>query len=227
MNSVLQSLVHTPPLAELLLSGGSGCLHNGAVNGCYPIALAQELVSCSLARTTRSPLSPLKFAMALRRISRRWAAPSTATHGRPRLPWCARQPLPGWATDDSVLGELADPVWNAQVVVALASHPMRAVGKRYAPRCHLCCWPTCCPSCSFRLGRQEDAHEFLIALLDAMHEASIAGMSPKPPPELAHTSFIYRIFGGRMRSQVNACSDMVLPAWRRGAADCARFANQL
>lgn len=58
----------------------------------------------------------------------------------------------------------------------------------------------CC--CSFRLGRQEDAHEFLIALLDAMHEASIAGLQPKPPPELAQTSFIYRIFGGRMRSQV-------------------------
>lgn len=60
--------------------------------------------------------------------------------------------------------------------------------------------------CSFRLGRQEDAHEFLIALLDAMHEASIAGMSPKPPPELAQTSFIYRIFGGRMRSQVRAAA---------------------
>lgn len=58
--------------------------------------------------------------------------------------------------------------------------------------------------CSFRLGRQEDAHEFLIALLDAMHEASIAHMQPKPPPEVAHTSFIYRIFGGRMRSQVGA-----------------------
>jgi ubiquitin carboxyl-terminal hydrolase 36/42 len=42
----------------------------------------------------------------------------------------------------------------------------------------------------------------LIALLDALHEASIAGMQPKPPPELAQTSFIYRIFGGRMRSQV-------------------------
>lgn len=55
---------------------------------------------------------------------------------------------------------------------------------------------------SFRLGRQEDAHEFLIALLDAMHEASIAGVSPKPAPELAQTSFVYRIFGGRMRSQV-------------------------
>ena len=55
---------------------------------------------------------------------------------------------------------------------------------------------------TLRPGRQEDAHEFLIALLDALHEASIAGMQPKPPPELAQTSFIYRIFGGRMRSQV-------------------------
>lgn len=35
-----------------------------------------------------------------------------------------------------------------------------------------------------------------------MHEASIASLRPKPPPQLALTSFIYRIFGGRMRSQV-------------------------
>ena len=71
MNSVLQSLVHTPPLAELLLSGGFGRVHNGAVNGFYPIQLARELVSRSLAQTTRSPLAPMKFAKSLRRISRR------------------------------------------------------------------------------------------------------------------------------------------------------------
>ncbi|KAL4424055.1 hypothetical protein ABPG75_001356 [Micractinium tetrahymenae] len=129
MNSVLQSLVHTPPLAELLLSAGSGRLHNGAVNGFYPIQLAQELVKRSLGHASRSPLAPMQFAKSLRRISR-----------------------------------------------------------------------------SFRPGRQEDAHEFLIALLDVMHEASIAGMQPKPPPEVAQTSFIYRIFGGRMRSQVK-CSE--------------------
>jgi ubiquitin carboxyl-terminal hydrolase 36/42 len=51
------------------------------------------------------------------------------------------------------------------------------------------------------MGRQEDAHEYLIALLDAMHERSIAGI-PKPPPDVEFTSFIYRIFGGRIRSQV-------------------------
>lgn len=55
---------------------------------------------------------------------------------------------------------------------------------------------------SFKIGRQEDAHEYLIALLDAMHERTIAGMNPKPPPEVEFTSFVYRIFGGRIRSQV-------------------------
>jgi len=59
--------------------------------------------------------------------------------------------------------------------------------------------------CSFRMGRQEDAHEYLIALLDAMHERSIAGI-PKPPPDVEFTSFIYRIFGGRIRSQVKCTS---------------------
>ena len=56
--------------------------------------------------------------------------------------------------------------------------------------------------CRFRLGRQEDAHEYLIALLDAMHDRSIAGMNPKPSRELEYTSFIYQIFGGKIRSQL-------------------------
>jgi hypothetical protein len=60
------------------------------------------------------------------------------------------------------------------------------------------------PACSFRLGRQEDAHEYLVALLDAIHECSIAGLNPKPAPELAQTSFVYRIFAGKIRSQVGA-----------------------
>ena len=55
---------------------------------------------------------------------------------------------------------------------------------------------------SFRLGRQEDAHEYLVSLLDAMHEAILDSIHPKPPREVAQTSFIYRIFGGTCRSQV-------------------------
>jgi len=35
-----------------------------------------------------------------------------------------------------------------------------------------------------------------------MHDRSIAGMNPKPNRELEYTSFIYQIFGGRIRSQI-------------------------
>lgn len=82
MNSVLQSLVHTAPLAELLLGAGSGRLHNGAVNGFYPIQLAQELVKRSLGHASRSPLAPMQFAKSLRRISRRWGPPVAGLAGR-------------------------------------------------------------------------------------------------------------------------------------------------
>jgi ubiquitin carboxyl-terminal hydrolase 36/42 len=55
----------------------------------------------------------------------------------------------------------------------------------------------------FRLGRQEDAHEYLRCVLDAMHEAFLKPLKPKPPPELAVTTFVHRIFGGKLRSQVH------------------------
>eukprot|EP00889_Picochlorum_renovo_P005125 jgi/Picre1/32155/NNA_007501.t1 len=70
----------------------------------------------------------------------------------------------------------------------------------------------------FKLGRQEDAHEYLIALLDAMHDRSISGMNPKPSRELEYTSFIYRIFGGKIRSQLK-CTQcdydpiLMIPSW--------------
>jgi hypothetical protein len=54
----------------------------------------------------------------------------------------------------------------------------------------------------FRLGRQEDAHEYLRCVLDAMHEAFLKHIRPKPAPELAATTFVHRIFGGKLRSQV-------------------------
>lgn len=58
----------------------ASCLHRycfpppSQVNGFYPIQLARELVSRSLAHHSRGPHAPLAFAKSLRRISRRCAA---------------------------------------------------------------------------------------------------------------------------------------------------------
>ena len=68
----------------------------------------------------------------------------------------------------------------------------------------------------FRPGRQEDAHEFLVHLLDAMNDGELreAGINADqsgwrdrlPVPRLDETTFIHRIFGGYLRSQVR-CTD--------------------
>ena len=64
----------------------------------------------------------------------------------------------------------------------------------------------------FRPGRQEDAHEFLVHLLDAMNDGELraAGIDQNqsgwrdrlPFPRLDETTFVHRIFGGYLRSQV-------------------------
>lgn len=64
----------------------------------------------------------------------------------------------------------------------------------------------------FRPGRQEDAHEFLVHLLDAMHDGELkeAGINQEvsgwrdrlPIARLDETTLIHRIFGGYFRSQV-------------------------
>eukprot|EP00536_Pseudo-nitzschia_multiseries_P001685 jgi/Psemu1/181565/e_gw1.21.13.1 len=64
----------------------------------------------------------------------------------------------------------------------------------------------------FRLGRQEDAHEFLVHLLDAMNDGELraAGINQNisgwrdrlPVSRLDETTFVHRIFGGYFRSQV-------------------------
>mmetsp|Transcript_1875 Transcript_1875/g.3387 ORF Transcript_1875/g.3387 Transcript_1875/m.3387 type:complete len:995 (-) Transcript_1875:93-3077(-) len=64
----------------------------------------------------------------------------------------------------------------------------------------------------FRPGRQEDAHEFLVHLLDAMNDGELkaAGINQKksgwrdklPIPRLDETTLTHRMFGGYLRSQV-------------------------
>lgn len=74
-------------------------------------------------------------------------------------------------------------------------------------RCHrpaLDTWAEHAPAACrrFRPGRQEDAHEYLRCLLDYMHEICLKPLNPKPPAEVQQTTLIYRIFGGRLRSQI-------------------------
>ncbi|CAN0098829.1 unnamed protein product, partial [Discosporangium mesarthrocarpum] len=70
----------------------------------------------------------------------------------------------------------------------------------------------------FRLGRQEDAHEFLRHLLDKMVEGCLKMRRVKSsaPNRLAETTAINRIFGGYLRSQLRCtlcghCSDTFDP----------------
>lgn len=50
---------------------------------------------------------------------------------------------------------------------------------------------------------EADAHECLSALLDAMHEGSLASMKTKPPPQELADTFVHRIFGGLIKTQVS------------------------
>jgi len=59
----------------------------------------------------------------------------------------------------------------------------------------------------FRHMRQEDAHEYLIHLLDFMHEEILKANNVKITDEkIARTTFIYRIFGGNLCNELK-CSD--------------------
>ncbi|KIL00507.1 hypothetical protein PAXRUDRAFT_129636 [Paxillus rubicundulus Ve08.2h10] len=53
-----------------------------------------------------------------------------------------------------------------------------------------------------RKGRQEDSHEFLRYAIDALQKSCLAGYPPKMDHKLAETTWVHKIFGGRLRSRV-------------------------
>lgn len=58
-----------------------------------------------------------------------------------------------------------------------------------------------------RVGRQEDAHEFLRFFLDGLQQSAAVNMTPPAKTELQkENTFLSRIFGGKLRSRVS-CSN--------------------
>ncbi|KAI0772129.1 cysteine proteinase [Trametes elegans] len=57
-----------------------------------------------------------------------------------------------------------------------------------------------------RRGRQEDSHEFLRYFVDALQRASLAGHPGKVDPKIAEKTWVYKIFGGLLRSRVTCLS---------------------
>ncbi|KAJ1975994.1 hypothetical protein H4R35_002893 [Dimargaris xerosporica] len=56
-----------------------------------------------------------------------------------------------------------------------------------------------------RLGRQEDSHEFLRYVIDAMQNACLRSYDAKMDSHIKETSFVHGVFGGYLQSQIK-CS---------------------
>lgn len=73
-----------------------------------------------------------------------------------------------------------------------------------------------CISRTFRNSRQEDAHEYMVNLLESMHKCCLPNGVPSESQSAYDKSLVHKIFGGRLRSQVkcmqcNYCSNKFDP----------------
>ncbi|KAJ0701640.1 putative ubiquitinyl hydrolase 1 [Helianthus annuus] len=73
-----------------------------------------------------------------------------------------------------------------------------------------------CISRTFRNSRQEDAHEYMVNLLESMHKCCLPNGVPIESQSAYDKSLVHKIFGGQLRSQVkcmqcNYCSNKFDP----------------
>ncbi|XP_039018320.1 ubiquitin carboxyl-terminal hydrolase 23-like [Hibiscus syriacus] len=59
-----------------------------------------------------------------------------------------------------------------------------------------------CISRNFRNSQQEDAHEYMVNLLESMHKCCLPSGVSSESPSAYEKSLVHKIFGGRLRSQV-------------------------
>ncbi|KAM3269998.1 ubiquitin carboxyl-terminal hydrolase 23 [Capsicum chacoense] len=103
------------------------------------------------------------------------------------------------------------------VLCAIQKHVSRALqatGKILAPKDLVS--NLRCISRNFRNARQEDAHEYMVNLLESMHKCCLPSGVPSESPSAYEKSLVHKIFGGRLRSQVQCmqckfCSDKFDP----------------
>ncbi|XP_055822902.1 ubiquitin carboxyl-terminal hydrolase 23 isoform X2 [Solanum dulcamara] len=94
------------------------------------------------------------------------------------------------------------------------SRALQATGKILAPKDLVS--NLRCISRNFRNARQEDAHEYMVNLLESMHKCCLPSGVPSESPSAYEKSLVHKIFGGRLRSQVQCmqckfCSDKFDP----------------
>ncbi|CAN4084454.1 unnamed protein product [Withania somnifera] len=94
------------------------------------------------------------------------------------------------------------------------SRALQATGKILAPKDLVS--NLRCISRNFRNARQEDAHEYMVNLLESMHKCCLPSGVASESPSAYEKSLVHKIFGGRLRSQVQCmrckfCSDKFDP----------------
>ncbi|CAL5376239.1 unnamed protein product [Camellia sinensis] len=80
------------------------------------------------------------------------------------------------------------------------SHALQLTGRSLAPKDLVSNLQ--CISGNFRNARQEDAHEYMVNLLESMHKCCLPAGTPSESPSAYEKSLVHKIFGGCLRSQV-------------------------